>query len=224
MEDETFESYRWFLKTLQQRVYDQHDTLPKVFMSDRDAALLKAGDEVFPDAYKMLCTWHILEQNIKTSCKKLFDLSTDWETFKASVTTLKHTSNVDEIPKQLDSDRRAADKAIDPTLAMDYINGLMKIAEKRILAYTSQFCHLGISTTGRVEASHSSFKRVIINASDLQTIFNKIDFRMRQQHLKCSRRIGLNKNSGRSIYNQGSKIFQPHRQSHEMGDRSHQKL
>lgn len=49
---------------------------------------------------------------------------------------------------------------------------------------------MGISLIGRVEASHSSFKRVIETASDsrdLQTVFNQIDCHMKQQHLKTRR-------------------------------------
>ncbi|POV97591.1 hypothetical protein PSTT_14978 [Puccinia striiformis] len=54
------------------------ERIPKVFVTDRDAALRKALALVFPDSQANLCTWH-LNTNIATNCKKA--LGEGWNDF-----------------------------------------------------------------------------------------------------------------------------------------------
>lgn len=65
---------------------------------------------------------------------------------------------------------------------------------------------MGILTTGRVEASHRTFQRAIETASDLQTIFNQIHSRMKQQLLKSSRRTAKNRIAHRTFHGHISSI------------------
>lgn len=57
---ETNESYEWFIGALHEVVWpsDQPST-PSMFISDSDAALIRAMDIHFPDANKLLCTVHM---------------------------------------------------------------------------------------------------------------------------------------------------------------------
>ncbi|CAG8857362.1 14645_t:CDS:1, partial [Gigaspora margarita] len=79
MEDETEASYTWFLQTLCTEIYNTYSCLPDIFMSNRDQALRNALSKVFPESNKMLCVWHILEQNLKANCRKLFKTDNDYE-------------------------------------------------------------------------------------------------------------------------------------------------
>lgn len=193
IEDESEASYIWFLQTLRSNIYDAYNCLPEVFMSDRDQALRNAADIVFPRSNKMLCVWHLLEQNLKTNCHKLFENGNDYELFKKEVEALRFTSDEEKIYESLNAVKKAAEKARDYEKAISYIQTWMKDSEKWILAYTKRYCHMGISTTGRAESSHSAFKRAIEMATDLEGVFRQIDQTMRMQHLKASMRQGSNK-------------------------------
>lgn len=86
-------------------------------------------------------------------------LSMQYKACKKAVTQLKDTKQIDGISKQLEKVPEAAKAAHAPKMAMKYVDGLMKLSEQWISAFVDRYCHIGISTTGRVEASHSSFKR-----------------------------------------------------------------
>ncbi|CAG8778074.1 5419_t:CDS:1, partial [Ambispora leptoticha] len=161
--------------TLRSNIYDAYNCLPEVFMSDRDQALRNAADIVFPRSNKMLCVWHLLEQNLKTNCHKLFENGNDYELFKKEVEALRFTSDEEKIYESLNAVKKAAEKARDYEKAISYIQTWMKDSEKWILAYTKRYCHMGISTTGRAESSHSAFKRAIEMATDLEGVFRQID-------------------------------------------------
>ncbi|MFQ6631240.1 hypothetical protein Gotur_008631 [Gossypium turneri] len=64
--NEKDENYNWALTclklTLEECMY------PRVIMSDRELALMNACQQVFPDATRLLCRWHITE-NIKKHCR-----------------------------------------------------------------------------------------------------------------------------------------------------------
>ncbi|CAG8833035.1 40353_t:CDS:2, partial [Gigaspora margarita] len=193
MEDESEASYIWFLQTLRTRIYEFYGCIPEVFMSDRDQALRNAASKVFPESNKMLCVWHILEQNLKTNCRKFFKEDDDYQVFKKEVEALRLTLYEENIPELLNAVKKAAEKSHTSEKVMAYINTLMKESNTWISVYTKQFCHMGISTTGRSESSHHAFKQAIETAKDLESVFCSIDQTMRLQHLKASMRLGSNK-------------------------------
>ncbi|XP_014511816.2 protein FAR-RED ELONGATED HYPOCOTYL 3-like [Vigna radiata var. radiata] len=51
---------------------------PRVVVTDRDIALINAITNVFPDSYRMLCTFHIMK-NVKAKCKMLVDNVEAWD-------------------------------------------------------------------------------------------------------------------------------------------------
>jgi transposase-like protein len=72
------ENYKWAVNNLKKYVW-RPLRVPKILITDRDAALRKALHTVFPDSQANLCTWHI-NRNITTNCKKYFPLSISKET------------------------------------------------------------------------------------------------------------------------------------------------
>ncbi|POV96651.1 hypothetical protein PSHT_15033 [Puccinia striiformis] len=71
------ENYLWAVNILKNIIW-RAERIPKVFVTDRDAALRKALALVFPDSQANLCTWH-LNTNIATNCKKA--LGEGWNDF-----------------------------------------------------------------------------------------------------------------------------------------------
>ncbi|CAG8756375.1 10498_t:CDS:2, partial [Cetraspora pellucida] len=161
IEDESEASYTWFLQTLRTKIYDIYGCLPEVFMSDRDQALRNASSKVFPTLDKMLCVWHLLEQNLKVNCQKLFKNDDDYEVFKKEVEALQFTEIEEEIPQSFDAVKKTARKANSPEKIVSYIQTWMK--DSRI-----------------------AFKQSIKTAGNLESVFHQIDQAMRSQHLKAA--------------------------------------
>ncbi|CAG8804216.1 32470_t:CDS:2 [Gigaspora margarita] len=193
IEDESEASYTWFLQTLCIEIYNTYGCLLDVFILDRDQALRNASSKVFPESNKMLCVWHILEQNLKANFHKLFKTDDDYEVFKKEVVGLYFTTVKEQISQSLDAVKKAAEKAHMPEKVESYIQTLMKDSRMWISAYTKWHCNMGISTTGQCELSYSAFKRAIEIANNLDSVFHQIDQAIRLQYLKASMRTGSNK-------------------------------
>ena len=60
--DETAESFKWLFE----RFLDLHvDKKPKTIFTYQDHAMAKALNEVMPNTWHGLCTWHIMQNGIK---------------------------------------------------------------------------------------------------------------------------------------------------------------
>ncbi|KAL1149138.1 hypothetical protein V6Z11_A10G172200 [Gossypium hirsutum] len=77
--NEKEENYNWALSclklTLEECMY------PRVIVMDRELALMNACQQVFPDATRLLCRWHITE-NIKKHCRQSIKSQHEWESFR----------------------------------------------------------------------------------------------------------------------------------------------
>nr|KAJ0211688.1 hypothetical protein LSAT_V11C400163250 [Lactuca sativa] len=73
-------NYNWVLNCLNSML----DTCmhPRVIITDRELAIIKACETVFPDAARLLCRWHI-EQNILKHCNKMITLEDDRRSFRS---------------------------------------------------------------------------------------------------------------------------------------------
>ncbi|CAG8798360.1 21320_t:CDS:2, partial [Cetraspora pellucida] len=155
-----------------------------VFMSDRDKTLCNVFKEIFSEADKMLYTWHLVEQNLKINCYKLFENDDDYLEFKKVIKTLQLAFNEEHIKVAMKSITNAAKKAYDLKKSVIYVETLMEDSKLWIYAFTKNYCHMSISITAYAESSYSAFKHAIETASELETVFKKIDQQMRMQHLK----------------------------------------
>ncbi|CAG8777528.1 14345_t:CDS:2 [Cetraspora pellucida] len=141
----------------------------------------------------MLRVWHLIEQNLKTNCYKLFDNNDNYLEFKKQVEALHLTFDEEHINVAMNSIKNTTEMAHDQQKPLAYIESLMKDSKLWVYAFTKHFCHMGISTTGCAKLSHIAFKHAIEMASGLESVFEAIDQRMRVQHLKNSMNIGNNK-------------------------------
>ena len=60
------DNFAWALTMLKGLLYSK-DNMPKVIVTDRDGALMKAVGTVFPKTYTMLCYFHI-GKNVRSKC------------------------------------------------------------------------------------------------------------------------------------------------------------
>ena len=68
MESEQTDSFCWVLEKLKE-LFVQKDLRPKVILTDRDLALMKAVEIVFPTTQNLLCRFHI-NKNVGMQCKQ----------------------------------------------------------------------------------------------------------------------------------------------------------
>src|ERR1051325_2608986 len=68
MESEQTENFCWVLDKLKQ-LFTKDDFWPQVVLTDRDLALMKAIETVFPKTTNLLCRFHI-NKNVKAKCKE----------------------------------------------------------------------------------------------------------------------------------------------------------
>ncbi|KAJ9542899.1 hypothetical protein OSB04_029405, partial [Centaurea solstitialis] len=84
MHNEEESSYTWALSCFKSLMGEC--ILPRVIVTDRDLALMKACNVLFPDAKKLLCTWHIYNNIFKR--RKLVRSKSTWNSFNKAWTTL----------------------------------------------------------------------------------------------------------------------------------------
>lgn len=77
-EDEV--DYTWVLEAMKELIIQEDIDAPKLFITDREEALMNTLDNVFPDSDHILCHWHI-NMNVVANCKKHFEYQEDFEEF-----------------------------------------------------------------------------------------------------------------------------------------------
>ncbi|KAK5793447.1 hypothetical protein PVK06_034593 [Gossypium arboreum] len=91
--NEKEENYNWALSclklTLEECMY------PRVIVMDRELALMNACQQVFPDATRLLCKWHITE-NIKKHCEciPLDSIDVFWRKLNLSPSTFVENEDI----------------------------------------------------------------------------------------------------------------------------------
>ena len=79
--EEKVDNYKWVLEQLKLTLNEcMH---PRVIVTDRELALMKACEIVFPHASHLLCRWHIC-QNIVKNCKQTIKSKYDWNLFQSA--------------------------------------------------------------------------------------------------------------------------------------------
>ncbi|KAI5415612.1 hypothetical protein KIW84_040870 [Lathyrus oleraceus] len=68
MESEQTENFCWVLEKLKE-LFVKKDMCPQVILTDRDLALMKAIEIVFPRSINLLCRFHI-NKNVDAKCKQ----------------------------------------------------------------------------------------------------------------------------------------------------------
>jgi hypothetical protein len=164
LSDETEKSYKWVLGHLQGMMQRHLIPQPFTIVTDRELALIKAIDTLFPGSIHILCCWHV-NMNILAKTKRYFfalvkGKNGTWERhpeFKAflqvcvdvfnSTTERKYEDNLVELKK---FDHRAVDYVMNTWL------NLWK--EKLVRYWVDQHPHFGVLVTSSIEGCHSLLK------------------------------------------------------------------
>ena len=89
MHKEKVSNYTWAIECLKSRIYDNF--YPGAIVTDRELALINACKKVFPDAKRMICTWHY--QNVMKHCRPSIHDSQPWNSFYQAWVQLVESPN-----------------------------------------------------------------------------------------------------------------------------------
>ena len=85
MHKEKESNYTWALNCLKKTM--DGCTSPRVIVTDRELALMKTCNNIFPDAKQLLCRWHIY-QSILRKCRPSITSHQSWDLFYKAWTSL----------------------------------------------------------------------------------------------------------------------------------------
>ncbi|XP_058752124.1 uncharacterized protein LOC131625261 [Vicia villosa] len=160
MECEQTESYIWVLDKLKQLFVKKY-VVPQVILTDRDLALMKAVEVVFPTTYNLLCRFHI-NKNVGMKCKE-YVMKDMQETIGTLWKDVVWASNEVEYGVRLQYLEQACFACTD---FLDYVKNTWLIPHRQrfVGAWINLVLHFGNTTTNRVESAHWKLKQMIGNS------------------------------------------------------------
>ncbi|XP_058725644.1 PKS-NRPS hybrid synthetase cheA-like [Vicia villosa] len=160
MECEQTESYIWVLDKLKQ-LFVKKDVVPQVILTDRDLALMKAVEAVFPTTHNLLCRFDI-NKNVGMKCKE-YVMKDMQETIGTLWKDVVWASNEVEYGVRLQYLEQACFACTD---FLDYVKNTWLIPHRQrfVGAWINLVLHFGNTTTNRVESAHWKLKQVIGNS------------------------------------------------------------
>ncbi|KAL8534876.1 hypothetical protein ACS0TY_010779 [Phlomoides rotata] len=156
MNAEREDNYTWILSTLRSLVVDL--CLPNLIITDRELALMRAVESIFPTTSHILCRWHI-HRNIIATCKKYFPTKEHWNNFYSSwcdINKADEESRFNELLRRFVEDYS---NKYPNAVKYDVKNWIDPYKEKFVSCWTNNILHYGNTTTNRVEGHHSALKR-----------------------------------------------------------------
>ena len=79
LSSEQNKNYTWVLQKVKQVIDERY--YPRVIVTDRELALVRAVEEEFPNAHHLLCRWHI-NQNMLVYCRNRCGGLDEYESIK----------------------------------------------------------------------------------------------------------------------------------------------
>nr|KAJ0191581.1 hypothetical protein LSAT_V11C800398770 [Lactuca sativa] len=155
MHSEKTSNYVWALTCLKLTINDSF--CPRVIVTDRDLALMKACENVFPQSNHLLCRWHIFN-DITKHCRKRIKSDKTWGSLHPIWKKL--------VESQTPSAYMQAYADLQSLLSKDpvifgylYNTWLEKYPDKFVSLWTDKSTNFGNSTTNRVESQHAKLKK-----------------------------------------------------------------
>jgi hypothetical protein len=209
IQNEQQTSYDFILRSLES-VYRQIGLLsPQTIMTDKDKALLRAIEDVFPIADSMLCIWHV-NKNILTKArpllrKELLETAEEAPDPNDKEAVAEFRRQVDKKWKEMlglwwkvvDAKTRARmleawnnfkdqynDDIFRPLIAYIENEWLNEDTQHRFLhCYTDIYLHFDMRATSRGEGSHWMLKRDLgTSVADLLTVIRSFERTVTHQH------------------------------------------
>ncbi|KAL4558334.1 hypothetical protein LXL04_036532 [Taraxacum kok-saghyz] len=155
MHNEQTSNYRWTLTCLKLTI--NNSFCPRVIVTDRDLALMKACEDVFPESNHLLCRWHIFN-DITKRCRPRINLQKTWGSLHAKWKKLVESPTEDAYMENYENLRELLFNHAD---VFDYLYSvwLGNYAERFVSLWTDRHVNFGNSTTNRVESQHAKLKK-----------------------------------------------------------------
>lgn len=132
--------YTWALECLLQLLSQYQIPHPKKFVTDRELALLKIIDSMFPNSKHILCKWHV-NRNVAAKCQKQLKTKEAWNEFYAAWTLVVNSTTLQQYQEHL-----LASEKLHPT-AVEYCKKTWLFwKEKLVCLTTSPNCLSGPKT------------------------------------------------------------------------------
>ncbi|KAI5399389.1 hypothetical protein KIW84_064662 [Lathyrus oleraceus] len=162
MESEQTENFCWVLEKLKE-LFVKKDMCPQVILTNRDLALMKAIEIVFPRSINLLCRFHI-NKNVGAKCKQhvVNDLQKTIDTLWMEVVWASDEVEYGQRLHQLEQ------ACVDYSGFINYVKDtwLTPHRHRFVGAWINRVLHLGNTTTNRVESAHWKLKQMLGNSID----------------------------------------------------------
>ncbi|CAK8536513.1 unnamed protein product [Lathyrus sativus] len=160
IESEQTENFCWVLDKLKQ-LFVKKELCPQVILTDRDLALMKAIEIVFPRSINMLCRYHI-NKNVGAKRKQYVasDMQKKIDELWTEVVWASDEVEYDQTLKQLEQ------ACVDCNEFIDYVKDtwLTPHRQRFVEAWINRLLHFGNTTTNRVESAHWKLKQMLGNS------------------------------------------------------------
>lgn len=170
MEHETEVAYSWCLERFQELL---NGVSPKLFVTGKEPALVNSLDNLFPEANKILCRWHV---SMGVKAKGRSDLQDEEQRKKLEEMwhDVIHSTTVDEFESRL-AEMFSYFNSF-PSVIKYLKEAWLPYKERFVVAWTEQLLHFGNTSTKRAEGAHARLKRYLMNTShyDFLSMWNMI--------------------------------------------------
>ncbi|KAK1410096.1 hypothetical protein QVD17_36629 [Tagetes erecta] len=183
--NEKTENYAWVLRRLSDML--EKNMQPRVIVTDRELALMSACKQIFPNAHRYLCRFHI-QQNILRNCKKHF-LDGEWKEFIRFFSLLCE-STTEPIYEYNLTNFEAHLKESGRGEVFEYVhdNWLKPYRQKFVSAWTNRTINFHQTTTNRVEGMHALFKKDLpSHRNSLVKLVKFVDRMVNRQYTEIKR-------------------------------------
>jgi hypothetical protein len=174
--------YKWAIQQLQEVMANNTIQQPSAIVTDRELALIRCLAAQFPQAYRILCRWHV-NMNVLAKTKRFFPgpIRHDngriarhpaFQEFLSAWNTLLVSPTEDDYERQLCEMR-----AKFPAQAMSYCENTWLIWKENLVScWINQFNHFGVIVTSPIEGCHATMKKYLQRGHhDLRGVFIKLE-------------------------------------------------
>ena len=176
LSDETFESFVWLLN---QWLDSMPGPLPRMIITDQDPVMSKAIAKVMPNTIHRYCIWHILN---KFSEKiNAINYKVHWQEFKNCICD---SEAVEEFETNWANLIEKSNLSSNEWLQVQYANRAMWVP-----AFVNDTFSAGMSSSQRVESSHTFFKKYVKknnSLNDFVTRFTRALKRLRHREMQLN--------------------------------------
>ncbi|KAI5404231.1 hypothetical protein KIW84_051400 [Lathyrus oleraceus] len=153
-------NFCWVLEKLKE-LFVKKDLCPQVILTDRDLALMKAIEIVFPRSINLLCSFRI-NKNVGAKCKQhvVNDLQKTIDTLWMEVVWASDEVEYGQRLHQLEQ------ACVNYSGFINYVKDTWLTPHRHRLvgAWINRVLHLGNTTTNRIESAHWKLKKMLGNS------------------------------------------------------------